>query len=49
MSKSSINDFPGKLRKALGSDFLAGAVITLGTGLLFMGILQILIIVWPAG
>ncbi len=49
MTRSPINQLPGKLKKSLGSDFLAGAVVTLATGLLFMGLVQILITVWPAG
>ncbi|MBU1536975.1 hypothetical protein KKF84_16750 [Myxococcota bacterium] len=49
MPRAPINELPGKLKKSLGSDFLAGAVVTLATGILFMGLIQILITVWPAG
>ncbi len=49
MPKTRLNDIPRKLRSSLGSDFLAGAVVTLGTGLLFMGLLYLLITIWPAG
>jgi hypothetical protein len=50
MSKfSKFNDIPRILKLKLKSDFLAGSVVTLVSGLAFMGILQILISVFPAG
>jgi hypothetical protein len=41
------NDIPVILRKKTGSDFVAGAIVTLSTGLIFMGIIKFLMIVIP--
>ena len=48
MSKFSFHDIPRLLRDKTGSDFLAGAIVTLVSGLAFMGIIQALILAFPA-
>jgi len=47
-NKFKFNDIPSKLKSKLKSDFLAGATVITVSGLLFMGIIQLLIFLAPA-
>ena len=42
------NDIPATLKGKMKSDFLAGATVIFVSGLLIMGILQVLILLAPA-
>ncbi|MBU1218241.1 hypothetical protein KKF34_14275 [Myxococcota bacterium] len=41
------NDIPVALKQKLNSDFAASAVVTLVSGLAFMGLVQLLVMVFP--
>ncbi|MBN2723138.1 MAG: hypothetical protein JXR95_03600 [Deltaproteobacteria bacterium] len=42
------NEIPVTLKNKVKSDFLASGAVTLISGLIFMGIIQVLVIVFPA-